>query len=118
MTAPFKHKLITAALCAAFLAGVSVQAAELATAPGASAVAAVKPGDDFFGYANAEWLAKTEIPADRGSWGGGAQLGEESNKRIIKLIEALAADKAAKGESRMVADYYTSYMDEAAIEAK
>ena len=27
----------------------------------------VKPGDDFFNYANGTWLAKTEIPADRSS---------------------------------------------------
>ena len=26
---------------------------------------AVKPGDDFYGYANGGWMAKTEIPADR-----------------------------------------------------
>ena len=24
----------------------------------------LKPGDDFFAYVNAKWLAKTEIPAD------------------------------------------------------
>jgi putative endopeptidase len=118
MHAPIKHTLLNAALCGAFLAGLPALAADQAVVPAANAVAAVKPGDDFFGFANAAWLAKTEIPADRGSWGGGAQLGEESNQRIIKLIEALAADKNAKGEGRMVADYYTTYMDEAGIEAK
>jgi putative endopeptidase len=119
MKKPFKQSAIALALCGAFLAGQPGQAADQAPAPATTpAVAAVKPGEDFFGYANAEWLAKTEIPADRGSWGGGAQLGEESNQRIIKMIDGLAADKAAKGEGRMVADYYTTYMDEAAIEAK
>ena len=29
----------------------------------------VKPGDDFFDYANGTWLKQTEIPADRSSYG-------------------------------------------------
>ena len=29
----------------------------------------VKPGDDFFNYANGTWLANTQIPADRTRWG-------------------------------------------------
>jgi putative endopeptidase len=82
------------------------------------AFAATLPGDDFFSYANGEWLAKTEIPADRSSWGAFAAIAEDTNARIVKLIEANAANQKAKGEARMVADFYTAYMDEAAIEAK
>ncbi|HEY1092745.1 MAG TPA: M13 family metallopeptidase [Burkholderiaceae bacterium] len=88
-------------------------------APAAAAAKATQqPGDDFFRYVNGEWLDKTEIPADRSSWGAGGILIEETNKRIVKLIEAAAADKNAKGEARQVADFYTAFMDEAGIEAK
>ncbi|MEJ7808047.1 MAG: M13 family metallopeptidase, partial [Telluria sp.] len=45
-------------------------------------------------------------------------LGEQTNQRIIALIDAQAANPAAKGDARKVADYYTAFMDEAAIEAK
>jgi len=31
---------------------------------------AVKPGDDFYAYANGGWMKATEIPADRSSIGG------------------------------------------------
>ena len=31
----------------------------------------VKPGDDFFDYANGTWLKQTEIPADRSTYGAG-----------------------------------------------
>ena len=31
----------------------------------------VAPGDDFFAYANGAWARRTEIPADRGSYGVG-----------------------------------------------
>ncbi|HWJ95367.1 MAG TPA: M13 family metallopeptidase [Telluria sp.] len=78
----------------------------------------VLPGDDFFRYANADWLNKTEIPADRSGWGAMGQLAEETNDRIARLIESLAADKATSGEARKVADFYSAYMNEAAIEEK
>ena len=29
----------------------------------------VKPGDDFYQYANGDWIARTEIPPDRGGIG-------------------------------------------------
>ena len=36
----------------------------------------VKPGDDFFSYANGTWLKKTEIPADKSGYGAGAILAD------------------------------------------
>ncbi|HWJ94364.1 MAG TPA: M13 family metallopeptidase N-terminal domain-containing protein, partial [Telluria sp.] len=71
----------------------------------------VLPGDDFFRYANNDWLNKTEIPADRSGWGAMGQLAEETNDRIARLIESLAADKATTGEARKVADFYSAYMN-------
>ncbi|WP_267873666.1 M13 family metallopeptidase [Massilia sp. Se16.2.3] len=78
----------------------------------------VLPGDDFFAYANGDWLARTEIPADRGSWSAMGALAEETNTRIAKLIEELGAAKATSGEARKVADFYAAYMDEAGIEKR
>lgn len=78
---------------------------------------ATLPGDDFFGWANGQWLAQTPIPADRNSWGAGGELVEQTNERIRKLIEALAGKAETKGQSRQVIDYYQAMMDEAAIEA-
>lgn len=115
MPTPIKHTALALLLGASLLPGAPTLANEPVT-PQVSV--APKPGDDFFGYANAEWLAQTVIPADRSSWSGGAQLAEETNQRIVKMIEALAADANAKGEGRMVADFYTAYLDEAGIEAK
>ena len=108
---------VAIALCATFAVS-TVHAQTSAAQPAPTASMTVLPGDDFFTYANADWLAKTEIPADRSGWGAGAALAEETNERIRKMIEAIAADKKATGEARMVADYYSSFMDEAGIEAK
>jgi putative endopeptidase len=76
----------------------------------------VKPGDDFFAYANGGWMAKTEIPADRSSWGISGELVELTNLRVQALIQGAA--KASPGtEARKIGDYYSSYLDEAKIES-
>lgn len=77
-----------------------------------------RPGDDFFGFVNGDWIAKAEIPTGRGSWGPGAALADETNVRVIKLLEAAAADRSATGEARKIGDFYAAFMDEAGIEAK
>lgn len=79
----------------------------------------VRPGDDFFAYANGGWSKATEIPADRSSWGGNAILAERVDKDVAALIEGAAKGGAKPGsEAAKIADYYTAYMDEAGIEAK
>jgi putative endopeptidase len=80
---------------------------------------AIAPGDDFFAYANGTWIKNTEIPADRSSWGTGAMLGEQTAKRTADLITEAAKQNAPAGsDARKVGDYYTSFLDEAAIEQK
>ncbi|MEO8706317.1 MAG: M13 family metallopeptidase [Kofleriaceae bacterium] len=76
----------------------------------------VNPGDDFFMYANGGWFAKTEIPADRSSYGTGAIVSERTAKRVADLVQEAA--KSGEGDAKRVGDYYATFMDEAAIEAK
>jgi putative endopeptidase len=79
---------------------------------------AVKPGDDFYHYANGAWIARTEIPADRTGFSGFSLLADIVNKRVAGIIEEAAKSKAAPGtEKRKMADLYASYMDTAAIDA-
>jgi predicted metalloendopeptidase len=86
---------------------------------GAGMDRSVKPGDDFFKYANGAWLSGTDIPADRSSWGSGAIVAERTNKRVAELITEAAKTDAPKGsDARKVGDYYATFMDEATIEAK
>jgi putative endopeptidase len=78
----------------------------------------VKPGDDFYDYANGGWIKRTEMPADRARIGVFTKLADLSNKRTATLIEELAKSSAPAGSSdRKVADLYNSYMNEAAIES-
>jgi len=110
---------ITLALCGAFAMAPSYAAEQsaAAVAPAKPTGAVMLPGDDFYAYANGEWMARTEIPADRGSWGSMAVLAEDTNARIVKLIEDAAASKSASPEARKVADFYSAWMNEAAIES-
>ncbi|MBD8531950.1 MULTISPECIES: M13 family metallopeptidase [unclassified Massilia] len=116
---------IVLALCAGAVATPGFAAAQTGVAPPVEKPAATKtpamtvlPGEDFFTYANGDWLAKTEIPADRGSWSAMGALAEDTNTRIAKMIEDVGADKNASAEARKVADFYASYMDEAGIEKR
>ena len=79
----------------------------------------VKPGDDFYHYANGSWIKRTEIPPYRGEVGVFTTLADLSNKRTAGLIEEVSKANAPAGSNiRKIADLYTSVMDEAAIEAK
>ena len=79
----------------------------------------VRPGDDFFAHANGAWLKATEIPADRAAYGVGGVVTELTNERTAALIQQTGKAHAPKGSvAQKVGDYYESYMDEAAIEAK
>ncbi len=77
----------------------------------------VKPGDDFYAYANGTWNNTTEIPADRSNMGGFVIAFNETEKQLDALIKDIgtsnAADDTAEGRIR---NLYTSYMDSAAIE--
>src|SRR5271155_2606488 len=78
----------------------------------------ILPGNDFFNYANGAWLKRAEIPADRSSYGNAEMLVELTAKRVDDLISHIDAKGAQGSEAQQIADYYASFMDEAAIESK
>jgi putative endopeptidase len=79
----------------------------------------VKPGDNFYLYANGGWLKRIAIPPDRSSIGIFTTLSDLSNKRTRTLIEdASKANAPAGSDTRKIADLYHSYMDEAGIESR
>src|SRR5581483_1488808 len=74
---------------------------------------AVKPGDNFYEYANGGWLKQTEIPPDRPSVGVFSTLFDLANKRTVGLIEEAAKSNPPAGSNaRKIADLFNSYMDE------
>ena len=80
---------------------------------------AVKPGDDFWTYANGAWAARTTIPADKGGVGYGNILTDEAEANVHAILNDMAANPAAYGATgKQVGDFYASWMDQAGIEAR
>jgi predicted metalloendopeptidase len=80
----------------------------------------VKPGDDFFEYANGAWIKRTEIPPEYSRWGAFNELIERNNDSLHTIAEKAsqtAVDPKLAPETQKVGDYYASGMDEKAIEA-
>ena len=75
----------------------------------------VKPGDDFFAYANGTWLRSTDIPADQASWGAGQVTNKLTSERLRTLLER-DAQSSTIADVAKAARYYAAFMNEAAIE--
>ena len=52
--------------------------------------ASIKPGDDFWAYANGAWDARTQIAADRASAGNSVNLVEEAEANVRGILDEMA----------------------------
>ena len=78
----------------------------------------VKPGDDFYEYANGGWLRAAVIPAGQQSYDTRALLNEKTSQRVRDLIQEAATSHSASGSvAQKVGDYYASFMDQDRIES-
>ncbi len=73
----------------------------------------VRPQDDFWRYVNGRWIDRTEIPADKASWGSFVALNEQASRDVREIIEDLAQrdDLADGSPEQLVRDLYRSFMD-------
>jgi len=82
----------------------------------------VKPSDDFFRYVNGSWFDKTEIPADRTSWGGFGELRKKTDADVLAILEEAIKEgnfpKIKDGQGNEIdsdqekaVNYYESIMD-------
>ena len=79
----------------------------------------IRPGDDFYGYANGGWLKANTIPVGRSSYDTRAMLAEKTSQQVQDLIRNAASAHATKGSVvQKVGDYYASFLDQGSIEAK
>ncbi len=80
----------------------------------------VKPGDDFFRYANGAWIKRTEIPPEYSRWGAFNELIERNNDALHVIAEQASktqVDPKLAPETQKVGDYYASGIDEKTIDA-
>ena len=76
----------------------------------------VKPGDDFYEYANGNWLKNNPVPASKTRWGSFDVLRLESSERLRGLAEEAAKHPEKNTIAQRVGDMYASAMDSVAIE--
>ncbi len=78
----------------------------------------VKPGDDFFEYANGTWYKNAVIPPDRTGTGSFPNLSILSEQRMLAIVKELESKPAAQlsAEQKKIRDLYDAYTDTAAIE--
>ena len=79
----------------------------------------IKPGDDFYRYANGEWLNANTIPAGQSSYDNRAFMAARTSQQVRELIQSAASAHAGKGSvQQKVGDFYASFLDQSSIEAK
>jgi predicted metalloendopeptidase len=79
----------------------------------------IKPGSDFYRYANGGWLRTASIPEGHASYDTRAMLIESTSRRVQDLIQEAAVSHPLRGSvTQKVGDYYASFMDEDAIESR
>ena len=76
----------------------------------------VKPGDNFYQYANGTWVKNTPVPASKTRWGSFDGLAEESSQALKGLLEDAAKNPGKNDLMKRVGDYYSSAMDSLAID--
>lgn len=77
----------------------------------------IRPGENFYMYANNGWLKKNPIPGDQTRWGSFNELQENNYKTLHELLDEAAGKNGAAGSTdQKVGDLYKTGMDSAAIE--
>jgi hypothetical protein len=74
------------------------------------------PRDDFFQYANGEWLKRHPIPDDQARWGVANLISDEVYSQIRRISENAAAKSARRGSAeQLIGDFWATGMDVATI---
>jgi putative endopeptidase len=78
----------------------------------------VKPGDDFYKFANGNWLKNNPIPAEYSRYGAFEVLEEENYTQLKTILADASADKnASEGTiNQKIRDFYNSGMDTVKID--
>ncbi|MEP6495995.1 MAG: M13 family metallopeptidase [bacterium] len=77
----------------------------------------IKPGDDFFAYANGAWLKAAVIPAGKDRWAARDEVNELTRQQVAAILDGASAARPGS-LARKVADFRSAFLNEPAIEKK
>src|SRR4051812_23515598 len=93
----------------------------------------VKPADDFYLFANGNWIKNNPVPPEFSRWASFNELAEKNNDALHEICEKAAggiapadaakdskkpkSDVAGSADVQKVGDFYASGMNESAIDA-
>ncbi len=86
--------------------------------PSASLDPSIRPQDDLFHHANAQWQRAVPLPDDRVSYSASVELVDLVEHRIRAIVDDLVAQPASRRgpEARQIVDLYRSIADPAPVE--
>jgi putative endopeptidase len=78
----------------------------------------VKPGDDFYEYAEGAWIKSHPVPADKSRYGEFAIVGDRTYDHVKGIVESTADNTSAPegGLEQKIGDFYRMGMDNATLE--
>lgn len=72
----------------------------------------ISPKEDFFQYANGNWVKDNPVPSTEASWGSFNELSDRNNDLLKEILETAASGEHEKGSiEQLIGDYYYSMMD-------
>jgi predicted metalloendopeptidase len=78
----------------------------------------VKPGNDFYAYANGAWQRTTEIPADRSGVSASYRATLATEAHNHELLDSILHSTPAPGsDGARIANFYNAYINTQAIDA-
>jgi putative endopeptidase len=76
------------------------------------------PCVDFYQFACGGWIKNNPIPADQSIWSRFGELAERNREELRGILESAAKAQNRDANEQKIGDYYSTCMDEAAIEKK
>ncbi|HEY2168804.1 MAG TPA: M13 family metallopeptidase, partial [Candidatus Angelobacter sp.] len=76
------------------------------------------PCVDFYQFACGGWIKNNPIPADQSIWSRFGELTERNRQELRGILESAAKATNRDANEQKIGDYYSTCMDEAAIEKK
>lgn len=71
----------------------------------------IRPGADFYAFANGHWLASSVIPPDRASWNSFTALVIDAERKVQGIIQNLPEHAHAGSLEQKIGDYYRAFLD-------